>query len=815
MTPARLSRVQRDANRRPILTSALHPRWAFPVFVSVPEAAVRRRPSDLVRVLGALVLLVLAAGWAADLSHIEEAVYDFLVGVPGHLDWLFTLLYWSACVLAGALLVAAVATRRVRLALTLGAATGPALLAGVILQAVVTMPDAADLQAAGFEVEGAFPEFPTLGVALGTAGLLAASGYLTRPAQRVALGSVLFAAAAAVVLVEGLPVGVLGGLALGGATAALARFALGSPAATPSVEEIRRSLQDLGVDVTRLALDPDQIWGESRFIATASDDEDLEVAVIGRDATDARLVAKAWRFVWYKDSGPAPALTRRMQVQHRAFVLLLAERAGARVTDLVAAGIAGGRDDALLVTRDPGGCRLGAADPSRVSDDVLDDAWANLVRLHDARLAHNRLGANTVALLDDGTTVLLDLSRTSAPAPVEHLQRDDVGLLAATAVLVGTERALAAAARAVGTEGIESLLPLLQPSVVSRGSSDTRAVDKQALADLRDRAARLVGTDAPEPAELRRVSPGQLVIAAATILGVYLLVGELEQLKDVGDVFADAQWGWVALAFALSQLPQLTSAVAILGSVIDPLPLRPVTAVQFANNFTGLVGGTVATTALVVRFFQKQGRPVAIAVSSGLLNTLAAMITQVVLVAIGLLATGSDFDLARTGGGDDGISGWIIAGVIAVGLGLGVVALVPRLRRQVRARLGPQFRAAKDNLRRIAASPRKAALLFGGNLASQLLFALALDASLHAYGGSLPLLQLVVINSLASVLGGAAPVPGGMGVVEAGLIGGLTAAGVPQATAIATTFTHRLFTSYLPPIWGWCSLQWLRHRDYV
>jgi uncharacterized protein (TIRG00374 family) len=72
-----------------------------------------------------------------------------------------------------------------------------------------------------------------------------------------------------------------------------------------------------------------------------------------------------------------------------------------------------------------------------------------------------------------------------------------------------------------------------------------------------------------------------------------------------------------------------------------------------------------------------------------------------------------------------------------------------------------------------------------------------------------------VINSLASVLGGIAPVPGGMGVIEAGLIGGLTAAGIPQEAAVAATFTHRLFTAYLPPIWGWISLRWLRRNDYV
>ena len=127
----------------------------------------------------------------------------------------------------------------------------------------------------------------------------------------------------------------------------------------------------------------------------------------------------------------------------------------------------------------------------------------------------------------------------------------------------------------------------------------------------------------------------------------------------------------------------------------------------------------------------------------------------------------------------------------------------------------PQIGAAKENLKGILTTPRKAAMLFGGNLVTQLLFALVLEAALHAYGQSLPLLQVVLVNSLASLLGGMAPVPGGMGVVEAGLIGGFTAAGIPQTEAVAATFTARLFTAYLPPIWGWFALQWLRRNDYV
>jgi uncharacterized membrane protein YbhN (UPF0104 family) len=195
---------------------------------------------------------------------------------------------------------------------------------------------------------------------------------------------------------------------------------------------------------------------------------------------------------------------------------------------------------------------------------------------------------------------------------------------------------------------------------------------------------------------------------------------------------------------------------------------------------------------------------------------------EAVLVVVALIFTASNFTRSATstsssssGSSGSGTSGWVILIVIVVGVGLGAVLLVPRLRRQVGAKIRPQFVAARDNLAVIARSPRKAAELFGGNLASQVLFALTLEAALHAYGSSLPLLELILINSLASLLGGIVPVPGGLGVIEAGLIGGMTAAGVPETTAMAATFTSRLFTAYLPPVWGWFALRWLRQHDYV
>jgi uncharacterized membrane protein YbhN (UPF0104 family) len=254
--------------------------------------------------------------------------------------------------------------------------------------------------------------------------------------------------------------------------------------------------------------------------------------------------------------------------------------------------------------------------------------------------------------------------------------------------------------------------------------------------------------------------------------------------------------------------------MAMLGSVAQPMPLWPVVGVQYANNFTGFVGGTVATTAMVVRFFQRQGMTPAVAVSSGLLTSTAALVLQVLFVGVGLLLVGSTFDAASTSGGSG--DGQLFMVVILGGALLsGVVVIVPRLRRRVGKLVMPQLHSAWDNLRTILAEPKKGLQLFGGNLIAQLFFALTLWAALECYGESLGIVQLIVINSLASFIGGVAPIPGGMGVMEAGLIAGFTAAGIPQEQAVAATFTARLFTSYLPPVWGWFALNWLRRRQYI
>jgi uncharacterized membrane protein YbhN (UPF0104 family) len=77
------------------------------------------------------------------------------------------------------------------------------------------------------------------------------------------------------------------------------------------------------------------------------------------------------------------------------------------------------------------------------------------------------------------------------------------------------------------------------------------------------------------------------------------------------------------------------------------------------------------------------------------------------------------------------------------------------------------------------------------------------------------LATLLVVYVAAALFGGMMPVPGGIGVMEAALIAGLVAGGVPSAQATAAAVTFRVATFYLPPVWGWFAVSWLQRRSYL
>jgi glycosyltransferase 2 family protein len=415
------------------------------------------------------------------------------------------------------------------------------------------------------------------------------------------------------------------------------------------------------------------------------------------------------------------------------------------------------------------------------------------------------------------TAVLTDFRNSTVSATPDQLDRDLAGALASTALVVGAERAAGAAARSLDPEVLSGALRHLQKPSLDAALGPGLRSQRGLLADVRTRAAQDASIDLPALVEPRRVSWPTLIMIIGTIIGGWALIGVLIDVAASFDTVIGADWLWVIVALILAQLAYVASAVEAIGSVAGPLPLGRAVAVEVANSFSALAGGTAAVFATRVRFFQKQGYDASVALSSGAIMTAANWIAIVVLTVVSLPFAWGSIHLEATpqSGGDSKLVWIILAVVVAAGLLIGVALAVPRLRRLAASKLVPKVRDIWANLAQVAASPRKLVLLVSGTVAGELLVAMALSVSLRAFGDHLRLPILIVVITLAGIIGGIAPSPGGMGVVEAGLILGLTAAGVNEADATAAVFIQRLFTSYLPPIWGWITLVWMRRRDYL
>ena len=204
--------------------------------------------------------------------------------------------------------------------------------------------------------------------------------------------------------------------------------------------------------------------GGRRLPGTDPDGHPLELAVYGRDAADAQWLRKVWRFCIYRDSGPTLVLNRLQQVEHEAYLTFLADHAGVRVPEVVAAGRCGPSHDAALVTQLPAGTparRTGGRGPQRR---VVDDYLRAVLTLRARRdLARGAQPATVVAT--DGP-LLRDFRRASSSAPPTRTDRDVAAAVAAIGVVVGVQRTVAATCRVLDTETIQTVLTRLQRSTL-------------------------------------------------------------------------------------------------------------------------------------------------------------------------------------------------------------------------------------------------------------------------------------------------------------------------------------------------------------
>lgn len=779
-----------------------------PLVLTELEAGRRNRRAVDAVLLGVTALLT---GLAATIAHSVPAE-DRAVGQA-----MVTILGWSAnlcrasvvCALGlSAVILVVIAVRRrwallrdVAMALVVLAATGS-------FVGRIVGPDWLAVDNDLWSRWG-FPEY-RLAAAIAIATVTGPE--LVRPVRALLSWLVVAAGVGQLALGSALPSDVLGAVALGLGAGVLIRLVFGSAAGVPPSAEVRDSMLDVGVKLDDLRPVARQELGSVAYAGHDPDGHPVRIRVLGRDAQDTQWFARRWRLLAYRDPPRSTPLGRLEQVEHEALATLMAAQAGVRVPEVVLAALGQG-GYAGVVTRQDDVDPLELASADQIRDGTLVELWRQVATLHAAGISHGRLNASRVILDQAGQPVILGFAAATLGAPQSALDTDVAELLVSTTVLVGPNRALSAAVCGAGVDAVQGSLPYLQRAALTPHTRDLAKSHEVALDELRTTAAEAAGTAPVEIAAMTRIRPRDLLLTAAIAVSAYLLIVQLADIgfKTIGDVLRTAQPTWLLIGLVVTTLGFVPEAISLRGAVATPLPLQPCVVFKSALKFVNLtVPGAAGKVAATVRFVQRMGGTAAEAVASGAVDDVAGKLVKVLLVLLML-------PFARDGLGhvdihigipDGKLVSAIVMAIVVSGL---VIWLVPALHTKVIPPLREGFAA----LRVVLGDRRKRLELFGGNVASELTFTLSLGAVCHAYGVGLSFAELLVINVGASALAGLIPVPGGVGAAEATLTAGLVAFGVDESTAFAIAITQRLCTHYLPPIWGYFSLRWLRKRGFL
>ncbi len=349
------------------------------------------------------------------------------------------------------------------------------------------------------------------------------------------------------------------------------------------------------------------------------------------------------------------------------------------------------------------------------------------------------------------------------------------------------------------------------------------------LKALRQSIAERTSTEIPPLEPLQRVTwrsflkLAVIVFLASTLISAFANIG----IDTIVETFQDADWTWLLAALILSPLSQIPQAFSTMGATLHEVRFGPVLMLQFAIQFVSLaVPSSAGRLAMQVRFWQRAGVPGAGAISIGAVDGFSTFVIQMLLIVIILASDRVSLNLASAESGSSSSSssgssgfdwGALLTAVLLVAVAIGIALLMPKFRAKLQGfwkTVRAKWEDAKEALR-VLRHPKKVLLLLGGNLIAQVILAIILGVCLHAFGYSASLAELVLINTFVSLFAGFMPVPGGVGVAEAGYTAGLIAIGIPEGAATATALAFRLVTFYLPPLWGVLAMRWMKKESYL
>ncbi len=621
-----------------------------------------------------------------------------------------------------------------------------------------------------------------------------------------------------------LPLDLVVAAGVGLAAGSVALLVVGSPDLSPDGRAVAAALRRHGLRVTSLTEKEAPPGVTHAYLARTTDGpavagaagEDspgvaepavIEVDLHSESDRDRDVVARLYQRIRTRTRTRTGTFASVERVAERAaFVALWLDQLGLRVGRPRAVAQVG--EGAALVAHDPVPGRTLSERGTDVSDDALASAWGALAALHDGRVAHGALDTDAVLVDDDGNAWLERLHAAELDAPEGLLLVDRANLLVSTTLAVGAERAVAACRRGLGADGLVATLPYVQIPALPLTTRLRLRRRENTVGAIRAQAEALTGAAEVELVRLARVQLSTLLMLGGGVLALVVLLPQLTNFTDSARAIGDADWPWLLPVLAVMPLWYAATTVTFRAAT----PLRPPFGLSYLNQLAAATLNRVTPNGIGglgtnIRFLQRSGYDTTEAAAVMALVSLTGGVGGAILIAVFLAWAGQTQESFPW---PDGAVLLVAAAAILGAIGL--VVVIPALRRLVGDKIGPIVRQARSAITELLTDPRRCATMLGSSIGGSLLQLTCLWLVLEAFGASVGIAVMGAVLFGGKAVAGAAPTPGGLGAVEAALIGGLSGAGVDPAVATPAVLVFRLLTYWAVVVPGWFALRALRAR---
>ncbi|WP_040793062.1 lysylphosphatidylglycerol synthase transmembrane domain-containing protein [Nocardia paucivorans] len=600
------------------------------------------------------------------------------------------------------------------------------------------------------------------------------------------------------------------GLAVGWLVGAVIVLAVGTPALEVPLEAAVRLLARRGYTVTRFTVVRPAGPGPLVLSADVTGPERaLLVKLYGKNQRSHSAVRQLWRLLTFRSSETAPLHgSMHRAVEHRALMTLaLGDLDLAAYRPVAVSALA--RGWMLYAHTLPEGKQIGF---DTDDSDAPAQIWRALRELRERQISHGELWPTEIHRTATGSIRFSGFNTAELGASDAQLQSDIAQLLVTTTAVYGREPAVRAAITTLGEEPVltasRRLTKSAMPAGIRKCIPDWKAVVSAAREEVREQT----GQDRIEAEQITRFNRNNLIQLALLIGLVYVAYPFISAVPTFFSQLRTANWWWALAGLALSSLTYLGTAAALWACVSGQVRFVPLVVMQIANTFAATTTpARVGGLALSVRFLQKGGVGAVRASAAVALQQAVQVSTHIGLLVLFSVAAGTSTDLSHFVPAPT-----VIYLIVGVGVGIaGTFMFVPKLRRWLKYSVRPQVQEVVGELAGLARDPKRCAIIVFGCAALTLGQALALWASVQAFGGGANFVTVTIVTMIGGTLASAAPTPGGVGAVEAALIGGLAAFGLPAEVAVPSVLLYRVLTCWIPVFCGWQVMRRLTEKNMI